>query len=83
MVDWDFRNQEHHVLHQHAVASRAIEILDFARDVYSEDQELGKILDNPITHRLLELVMTTIPSYGHARLCSELFLEHAHQQFNN
>ena len=61
-VDWDFRNPEHHVLHQHAVAPRAIEFLNFARDVYSEDQELGKILENPITHRLLELVMTTIPS---------------------
>ena len=32
-VGWDFRNQEHHVLHHHAVASRAIEFLDSARDV--------------------------------------------------
>ena len=79
--DWDFRNAKHHLLHQDAVASRAVEFLDAARDVYRVDKDVGSILDKPITHRLLELVKTTIPAYGHARLCSELVLEQAHQQF--
>ena len=40
-------------------------------------------MDKPITHRLLELVTHTVPTYGHARLCSEMVLEHSHQQFKH
>ena len=78
---WDFSSVEHQLLYQHTVTDLCVRFLKAARQEYVHDRDLGTILDKPITHRLLELVMTTIPSYGHARLCSELVLEHAHQQF--
>ena len=77
----DFRNPEHELLYQHAVAELAISFLAAARHEFTVNKDVGSILAKPITHGLLELVMTTVPLYSHARLCSEMVLEHTHQQF--
>ena len=77
----DFTNFEHQLKYRDDVAGLAVDFLNSARAVYTENKAVGEIVDKPITHRLLELVMTTIPTFGHARVCSEMVLEHAHQQF--
>lgn len=82
-ADWEFANRADQVLYHHAVADRAVQFLHSARTEYTVDQEIGKYLDKPIVHRLLEIVMHTIPLYGHARICSEMILEHTHQQFKS
>ena len=41
----------------------------------------GKELNKPNVHRALELCVLTIPSFGHARTCSEMVLEIAHRSF--
>lgn len=79
--DWDFRSKSHRFKYQHRVTKLAVDFLNAAREEYVRNKEIGVILDKPITHRLLELVYTTIPAYGHMRLCSELVLEQAHTQF--
>ena len=58
-----------------------MEFLRAARHEYKEDRSVGAPLDRPMAHRLMELVMSTVPIYGHALLCSELILEHTHQIF--
>ena len=42
---------------------------------------LGKILDKSNAHRLLELIVHTIPAFSHAAQVAELVLENMHQQF--
>ena len=49
--------------------------------VMEEDNEAGAILDKPNAHRAMELVLHTIPTFGHARNCSEMVLELMHQVF--
>jgi len=39
----------------------------------------AKVLDVPNLHRLLELVIHTVPKYGHVRHISDLTFEHKHQ----
>ena len=78
---WDFGKVQYQVRYQHNAASTAIAFLSAAREEYVKDKSVGATLDRPMTHRLLELVMSTIPTYGHALLCSELILEHTHQLF--
>ena len=41
----------------------------------------GAVLDKPNAHRAVELALHTIPTFGHARNCSELVLEMTHQVF--
>ena len=79
--DWDFKSRRHQLLYQHIVADRGLKFLSSARDLYVVDREAGKYLDRPFTHRMLELIMNTVPTFGHARICSELVLEQTHQQF--
>ena len=77
----DFSIREHQLQYQHAVAQAGVRFLNAARQEYKMDRTCGAFLDKPKTHRLLELVLTTIPMYGHGRLCSELVLEHTHTLF--
>ena len=49
--------------------------------VMEEDEETGAILDKPNAHRAVELAIHTIPTFGHARNCSEMVLEGMHQVF--
>ena len=42
---------------------------------------LGAELDKPNAHRAMELAVHTIPTFGHARNCSEMILECMHQVF--
>jgi hypothetical protein len=46
--------------------------------VESSDK-IGKILNKPNVHRLLELYAHTIPAFGHCRFVEELAFESAHQ----
>ena len=50
-------------------------------EVMERSPEAGAILDKPNAHRCLELVTHTIPTFGHARNCSEMVLELMHQVF--
>ena len=59
----------------------ATEYLQACDKVMEEDPRLGAILDKPNAHRAVELSMHTIPTFGHARNCSELVLESMHQVF--
>ncbi len=47
---------------------------------YILNNKLGNELDKPNLHRLLELYVTTIPTYGHARNISEMVFETFHQR---
>ena len=78
---WDFSNVRHQLRYQHNVTSSAMSFLTTARQVFKDSRAAGAPIDRPMTHRLLELVMNTIPIYGHALMCSELVLEHTHQLF--
>lgn len=78
---WDFGRVDDQLRYQHNAAVAAMSFLSAARDEYKQDNTIGGPLDRPMTHRLLELVMSTIPIYGHGLLCSELILEHTHQLF--
>ena len=49
--------------------------------VMNLDKTLGAILDKPNAHRAVELAIHTIPTFGHARNCSEMVLESMHQVF--
>lgn len=55
--------------------------LSLCDSVMEKDEEAGAILDKPNAHRCLELVIHTIPTFGHARNCSEMVLELMHQVF--
>ena len=50
-------------------------------NVMRSDEEAGAVLDKPNAHRAMELVVHTIPTFGHARNCSEMVLELMHQVF--
>ena len=78
---WDFSDLTCQVRYNHNVTTAAMAFLTAAREVYKDDRNAGGPLDRPMAHRLMELVMSTIPTYGHALLCSELILEHTHQTF--
>ena len=80
-VNDDFVNYKHQLKYQEDVLRLATDFLNSCKDVFAENKLVGAIVDKPITHRLLELVSSTIQMYGHARICSEMVLEHTHQQF--
>lgn len=44
---------------------------------------MAKLLDRPFKHGLQELIYNTIPSYRFPKICYELVLEQAHQQFKS
>ena len=50
-------------------------------EIMRHDQVAGAVLDKPNAHRAIELVLHTIPTFGHAKNCSEMVLEHMHQVF--
>ena len=50
-------------------------------EVMNDDPAVGSVLDNPNAHRAVELAVHTIPTFGHARNCSELVLESIHHVF--
>ena len=52
----------------------AIRHLEECDLVMAEDPKLGAILDKPNAHRAVELALHTIPTFGHARNCSEMVL---------
>ena len=58
-----------------------VEYLAACDEVMALDKELGAELDKPNTHRMLELAFHTIPTFGHARNCTEMILEGMHQVF--
>ena len=76
-----FNKRKDQLQHEHEVADRARQFMESVRHVHREDPSIGKVMDKPVMHRLLELVTHTIPTYGHARMCSELVLEQTHQTF--
>jgi len=59
----------------------AVEYLSECNNFMSTNNLLGAGLDKPNAHRLLELVFHTIPTFGHARNCTEMVLESLHQVF--
>ena len=60
---------------------RATDFIKLCDKVIVEDSEAGAILDKPNAHRAIELVVHTIPSFGHATNASEMVLESMHQVF--
>ena len=80
---WKFSSHFDQLQYQDVLIKRTVKFLSTARAMYNEDPVVGSLLDKPIVHRLLELVMHTVPLYGHARMCSEMVLEQAHQQFKS
>ena len=48
-------------------------------NVFRSGNPYGKELNKPNVHRALELCVLTIPSFGHARNCSEMVLESMHR----
>ena len=81
--NWTFRNPAHQLEYQHELIRCTKHFLDSVRIFHTQNKEMGKRLDKPITHRLLEVVFHTVPLYGHARLCSEMVCEHTHTQFKS
>ena len=68
------RQQYHSVLH--ILASNYVKAVDrYAK----KNPDLRKEVDQPNTHRLLELTAHTIPQYGHIFFVCELVFEAAHQ----
>ena len=65
------------------MAAMATQYLSHCEEVMREDDKAGAILDKPNAHRAIELVMHTVPTFGHARNCSEMVLELMHQVFKN
>jgi len=55
------------------------EIVNNVDQLVSASNASADILDKPNLHRLLELVVHTIPMYGHAHNISDLTFEHKHQ----
>ena len=55
--------------------------LSSVNDYIKHGGRLGKVLDKPNAHRLVELCVHTIPLYGHALFVSELVLEMVHRDF--
>ena len=47
--------------------------------IFRSKNPYGKELNKPNVHRALELCVLTIPSFGHARNCSEMVLESMHR----
>ena len=63
------------------IRALAFKYLRMCDEVLEEDAELGAVLDKPNAHRAVELAVHTIPTFGHARNCSEFVLEQMHQVF--
>jgi len=59
----------------------AMAYLSACDDVMEDNPTLGAVLDKPNADRAVELAIHTIPTFGHARNCSELVLESMHQVF--
>ena len=59
----------------------ATEYIKLCRSIFRGRGNLGKELNKPNVHRALELCVLTIPSFGHARNCSEMVLESTHRSF--
>ena len=57
------------------------EYITMCHNEFERDPTYGKELNKPNVHRALELCVLTIPSFGHARNCSEMVLEMAHRTF--
>lgn len=80
---WCFSDPVDQLEYQHELMRRTHRFLDSVRSYHARNPEMGRRLDKPITHRLLEVVSHTVPLYGHARLCSEMVCEHTHTQFKS
>ena len=63
------------------VQMMVVEYLGECDEVMRMNKDLGAELDKPNAHRLLELAFHTIPTFGHARNCTEMILEGMHQVF--
>ena len=61
----------------------ATQYLSHCEEVMRDDDKAGAILDKPNAHRAIELVMHTVPTFGHAGNCSKMVLELMHQVFKN
>ena len=70
------------ILETHGERHRTVrDYIALCRDIYRAGQPPCKVLNKPNVHRALELCVLTIPSFGHARNCSEMVLEGAHRGF--
>ena len=69
------------LLYYGQIAQLARAYIEACNDVHRTHAQLGKILDKPNAHRLIDLAMHTIPTFGHTRQCSELILETTHRVF--
>ena len=63
------------------VRELAIRYLQECDRLTAEEPHLCALLDKPNAHRAVELALHTIPTFGHARNCSEMVLESMHQVF--
>ena len=63
------------------IREMACAYLDHCEQFFQTDSKAGAILDKPNAHRAVELAVHTIPTFGHARNCSEMVLESMHQVF--
>ena len=79
--NWAFSSKRDQLEYHHCIAQLAVKFSDAARTVHFENPELGCLMDKPVLHRLAELAFHTVPTNGHALLCSELVLEHTHTVF--
>ena len=63
------------------VREMTVDYLKHCDEILKHDAKAGAILDKPNAHRAMELAVHTIPTFGHARNCSEMVLESMHQVF--
>ena len=73
---------EEGVLEAHGERYRTVcDYIALCRAVFRSNHPYGKALNKPNVHRAIELCLLTIPSFGHARNCSEMALESEHRNF--
>ena len=69
-------------LKMHGERCRAVgEYIALCRTLFRTNGKHSRVLNKPNVHRALELCILTIPSFGHARNCSEMVLESTHRSF--
>ena len=73
---------DHGKLKMNGERYRAVrEYITLCRTLFRRNVKHRKVLNKPNVHRALELCILTVPSFGHARNCSEMVLESTHRSF--
>ncbi len=78
--DLESFNYVHHSPQYHLdLQDRVLVFIDHLRTYYEKSEKRAAMIDSPNVHRLLELVLSTIPTFGHCLLLAELPFEAFHQ----